>query len=620
MIEIIGAKSKILEINLSNQSVNRFIVSENDLRLYLGGKGLGLKLIYDRMDLSTDPFDEKNILAFAMGVMLGTGAPCTGRWSCVTKSPLTGIMVSSSCGGHFGMALKTAGVDGILISGKSDKPVYLEISDDDVKFIDASFLWGKSVSDTQKELNLSKDDGACVIGPAGENLVLYANIASGHRFLGRGGIGAVMGSKKLKAIVAKGKKYSIKPKNEKLFKKIKDRSVKFINRNKFTSVSYRTYGTTYNLNICNKNGILPVNNFSGRTNPEAYKVSGEVMAKRYDSKPSTCKPCLILCGHKGTYPDKTVRQIPEYETAGLLGPNIGNYDPDIIGEWNVILNEMGIDTISFGSTLSYVMEATKKGLMKTDFEFGKIDNISDLIYDVAHKKGFGAEIALGSKRLSEKYGGKDFAIQVKGLEMAAYDPRGAWGQGLNYAVANRGGCHLSSFIVSLEALFDYIPPYSTHGKHIWVKFFEDLWNGVNSLHTCQFTGFAYMLEPFIAKVTPKPILSAAMYLVPRLAITLMDWSIFSGFFSAITGIKINQWDFLKIGERIQVLERYMNTKMGVSKKDDTLPEKFLSEDCGDYKRKATVPLEKMVKKYYKIRGYDENGIPTEKLLKKLKII
>nr|HPO49769.1 aldehyde ferredoxin oxidoreductase N-terminal domain-containing protein [Spirochaetota bacterium] len=277
MIEIIGAKSKILEINLSNQSVNRFIVSENDLRLYLGGKGLGLKLIYDRMDLSTDPFDEKNILAFAMGVMLGTGAPCTGRWSCVTKSPLTGIMVSSSCGGHFGMALKTAGVDGILISGKSDKPVYLEISDDDVKFIDASFLWGKSVSDTQKELNLSKDDGACVIGPAGENLVLYANIASGHRFLGRGGIGAVMGSKKLKAIVAKGKKYSIKPKNEKLFKKIKDRSVKFINRNKFTSVSYRTYGTTYNLNICNKNGILPVNNFSGRTNPEAYKVSGEVM-------------------------------------------------------------------------------------------------------------------------------------------------------------------------------------------------------------------------------------------------------------------------------------------------------------------------------------------------------
>ena len=620
MKEIIGTSNKYLEINLSTKSYKEFIISDNDLKLYLGGKGLGIKLLYEKMDLEIDPLSEKNFLIFMMGVLLGTGAPCSGRWCCITKSPLTNIIGTSSCGGPFGMALKTCGYDGLLITGKSEKPIYIVVTENRVEFLDATNLWGKTTQETQRELALSPTDGACVIGPAGENMVLYANIASGHRFLGRAGFGAVMGSKNLKAIVAKGGIYSIKPKDQKLFNKTKEKAIKFINRNEFTSKAYRKFGTTYNLSICNRFGILPVNNFSLRQSENAKYVTGEAMAERYNSKPSTCKPCLILCGHKGTYPDGKIRQIPEYETTGLLGPNLGVYDPDIISEWNELANEMGLDTITLGATLSYIMEATEKGLIKTDFKFGKTDNISETIKDIAYKKGIGRELALGTKRLAEKYGGKEFAINVKGLELAAYDPRGSWGQGLNYAVANRGGCHLSSFVVGIEVIFNYINPYSTYGKHIWVKFFENLWASVNSLHTCQFTGFAYMLEPFLVKWTPKFLLSFVMELMPRLAILLIDWSIFSDFFSGITGIKLSKFDFLKAGERIHLLERYLNTKMGITSKDDTLPEKLLKEDNSNYKRKAVVPLEKMLKKYYKIRKYNKQGIPEEKILKKFKII
>ncbi|HOL57580.1 MAG TPA: aldehyde ferredoxin oxidoreductase family protein [Spirochaetota bacterium] len=620
MKDILGTSNRYLEVNLSKKIYNEFKITEDYLKLYMSAKGLGLKLLSEKMDLQKDPFSEDNYLIFMTGVMMGTGAPCSGRWCCLTKSPLTGIIGTSSCGGPFGMALKTAGYDGLLITGKAEKPTYIVVTDNKVEFFDAEHLWGKTTSETQKDLNLSSNDGACVIGPAGENMVLYANIASGHRFLGRDGFGAVMGSKNLKAIVAKGGIYSIKPKNERLFNKVKNKAIKFINRNEFTSKAYRKFGTTYNLSICNKFGILPVNNFSFRFNENAKYVTGEAMAERYNSKPSTCKPCLILCGHKGGYPDGKTRQIPEYETTGLMGPNLGIYDPDIIGEWNELANEMGLDTISLGATLAYTMEATEKGLMKTDLKFGKSDNIADTIRNIAYKKDIGKELALSTKRLSEKYGGKEFAIHVKGLELAAYDPRGAWGQGLNYAVANRGGCHLSSFVVGIEVIFNYINPYSTYGKHVWVKFFEDLWAGVNSLHTCQFTGFAYMLEPFVAKWTPKFILSFAMNFMPNIAIALMDWFIFSDFFFSITGIRMNKWDFLKTGERIHILERYLNNKIGITKKDDTLPERFLKEDNSNYKRKAVVPLEKMLKKYYKIRGYNNDGIVDENILKKLKIL
>ena len=619
MDEIIGTSNRFLEIDLGSREVKTFSVSEQDRRLFLGGKGLGLKLLYDRMPPGTDPLGKDNYLAFMPGVLMGTGAPCSGRFSAITKSPLTGIMVHSSCGGPFGMALKTAGYDGLLLTGKADAPIYLLIEDKGVRFESASSLWGMDTRQTQQEIGGAKKSGVLAIGPAGENMALIANIASGDRFLGRGGMGAVMGSKNLKAIVAVGGQYHIVPKDPAKFEKAKKRATSYINRNAVTSDAYRRFGTSSHVDWCNKGGILPVNNFQGGQHESASRVSGETMREKYHSKHHTCKPCTILCGHKGTHEDGTEHQIPEYETVGLLGPNLGIFDPDLITEWNDLCGLMGMDTISAGAVLSYVMEAGEKGLLKTPLAFGSPEGISSTLNEMAHGNGFAGEMAKGVRWLSEKYGGAEFAIHIKGLEMAAYDPRGAWGQGLAYAVANRGACHLSSALFALEVSFGLLNPYSIRAKAKFAHYFENLYAAGNSLHTCQFTAFAYTLEPPIVKYTPKLLLGLTMQYMPDVALMLMDVSLYSKLYSAVTGIKMNQWEYLKAGKRIHTLERLMNCEEGISRKDDTLPDRFLKEGRACDPEKRVVPLGRMLDSYYKVRGYDADGRPSQKTLRALGI-
>ncbi len=619
MDEIIGTSNRFLEIDLGTREVKTFSVSDQDRRLFLGGKGLGLKLLYDRMPPGTDPLGKDNYLAFMPGILMGTGAPCSGRFSAITKSPLTGIMVHSSCGGPFGMALKTAGYDGILLTGKADAPIYLVIEDKGVRFESASPLWGMDTKQTQQEIGGAKKSGVLAIGPAGENLAPIANIASGDRFLGRGGMGAVMGSKNLKAIVAVGGQYHIVPKDPAKFEKTKKRATRYINKNAVTSDAYRRFGTSSHVDWCNKGGILPVNNFQGGSHESADRVSGKTMGEKYHSKHHTCKPCTILCGHTGTHEDGTVHQIPEYETVGLLGPNLGIFDPDLITEWNDQCGLMGMDTISAGAVLAYVMEAGEKKLLETPLAFGSPEGISSTLKEMAHGNGFAGEMAKGVRWLSEKYGGAEFAIQIKGLEMAAYDPRGAWGQGLAYAVANRGACHLSSALFALEVSFGLLNPYSTRAKAKFAHYFENLYAAGNSLHTCQFTAFAYTLEPPIVKYTPKYLLGLTMQYMPDVALMLMDVSLYSKFYSAVTGIKMNQWEYLKAGKRIHTLERLMNCEEGISRKDDTLPDRFLKEGRACDPEKRVVPLSKMLDSYYKVRGYDADGRPSQKTLKALSI-
>jgi aldehyde:ferredoxin oxidoreductase len=620
MKKLVGSSNRVLEIDLGSRHYKELQVTDADRRKYLGGKGLGLKLLFERLQPGIDPLGEDNYLAFMMGVLLGTGAPCSGRFAALTKSPLTGIMLASSCGGPFGMAYKTAGYDGLLITGRSDRPIYLEIDETSVKFQDASGLWGKSTFDTQDALVDNPGTGVLAIGPAGENKVLYANIVTGHRFLGRGGMGAVMGAKHLKAIVAHGKAYKIVPLNKEKFESTKKKATLYINRNKYTGDLYRNYGTNSNTNPCNEAGILPVNNFSRGSDPRAGDVSGQTMQQKYNTSYATCKPCTILCGHKGTHPDGSEHHIPEYESVNLLGPNLGIFDPDQITEWNDICCRMGMDTISAGATLSYVMEAGQKGFIKTDLKFGSPDGISTTLMDIAQLRGAGSELARGTRWLAEKYGGQEFAINVKGLEMAAYDPRGAWGQGLAYAVANRGGCHLSAYLIALETYFGLLNPFKTYAKPQFTRLFESATCGVNSLHTCQFTMYAYNQESPLTRHTPNPILAALMQYLPQVTTKLVDFTIYAEFFEAVTGIKMTAGKFLEAGDRIHVLERYMNTREGISRKDDTLPDRFLKEGRGNDIYRKTVPLEKMLDKYYKIRGYDADGIPTPETLKKLDIV
>lgn len=613
-----GTNNKILEINLTTGKSEVLRISEIDRKMYLGGKGLGLKLLSERLKPGTDPLSPENVLIINTGVYLSSGVPCSARFNAVTKSPLTEIIVSSSCGGPFGMALKTAGYDGLIVLGKAEKPSVIEIKEE-AEIKGADQLMGLDTHETQEALKLPKGSGALVIGPAGENKVLYACAVSGHRFLGRGGIGAVMGSKNVKAIVAHGKKIKIEPVNKPSLDEAKKTGTKYINRNEVTSVNYRQFGTNSHVLKCNKSGILPVKNFSSGSHPEAKKVSGEHYAERFTKKYSTCKPCTILCGHAGEF-DGKMMQIPEYESTGLLGPNLGIFDAELVAKWNDVCGKIGVDTISAGGVLGWAMEATEKGLIDSDLEFGKGDNIEQTLHTIAHRKGLGDELANGTRKLSQKYGGKAFALQVKGLELAAYDPRGAWGQGLSYAVANRGACHLSAPVFSMEGLLHFLKPNTTYGKTIYTDYFENMYAAVNSMHACQFTSFAYMLEPFVVKYTPKFLLKQTMQYLPRIALMLMDISVYSKSFEAITGIKLSQKQMLETGKRIHLLERHLNTLEGIDHAADTLPERLLKEGRKDDKKQAVVPLHKMIAAYYKLKGYDKNGIPKKSVLKKYGIL
>ncbi len=617
MQQIIGPSNKILEIDLSEKNFTVYNVKPIDMKLYLGGKGQALKLLYDRLESGIDPLGEDNILAVTTGVLLGTGAPCSGRFAAVSKSPLTGIMTSCSCGGSFGMALKTSGWDGILVKGKAKTPVYLYIDSKGVEFRDAEKLWGLDTKKTQEAI--SKDSGGILaIGPAGENLVRYANIASGHRFLGRGGLGAVMGSKNLKAISAKGGEFKILPVKQKKFDKAKKKATSYINSNDITGGSYRKYGTNSHVNLCNDGGILPVRNFTGGSHGEAHKISGEAMADRFKTTYSTCKPCTILCGHKGNI-NGEIRQIPEYETVGLMGSNLEIFDPVIISDWNEICSLMGMDTISAGGTLAWAMEAGEKGLFKTDLKFGSPEGVSQTLKDIALLKGDGKDLAMGSRFCSKKYGGEDFAMQVKGLEMPGYEPRGAFGQGLAYSVANRGACHVGNAMFALEVFQDLIEPYTFRSKASLVKFQEDIISSINSLQTCVFTSFPYQLETPLLKFSPKFVLKIMMTSFAGLAVKFIDISLWPEFWSSVTGERMGINAFLRAGERIQVLERLMNTNEGISKKDDTLPVRLLTEKRKCDTKERPIPLEKMLNRYYMVRGFDRNGIPKPRTIKKLKI-
>lgn len=614
---VVGTNNRILEINLSTGETKTLKISEEDRKMYLGGKGLGLKLLSERLKPGTDPLGPENVLIINTGLYMNSGVPCSARFNAVTKSPLTEIIVSSSCGGPFGMALKTAGYDGLILLGKAKNPCIIDINDK-LEIKDAAYLWGKDTAETQAALQLPKAAGDLVIGPAGENKVLYACAVSGHRFLGRGGIGAVMGSKNVKAIVAHGKKFKIVPTRKKSLDKVKKLGTKYINRNEVTSVNYRKFGTNSHVLKCNASGILPVKNFSSGSHPDAKKVSGELYAEKYTKKFATCKPCTILCGHAGEFSGRMM-QIPEYESTGLLGPNLEIFDPELIARLNDVCGKVGVDTISTGGVLAWAMEATEKGLINSELQFGKGTNLEQTIVDIAQRKGLGNELANGTRNLANKFGGLDFAIQVKGMELAAYDPRGAWGQGLSYAVANRGACHLSAPVFSMEGLLHYLKPYTTLSKTVYTDYFENMYAAVNSMHACQFTSFAYMLEPFVVKYTPKFLLQLTMQYLPRVALMLMDISVYSKSFEAITGIQLSQKQMLQTGKRIHILERYLNTLEGVDKNLDTLPARLLKEGRKEDKKQRVVPLEKMLVAYYKLKGYDKNGIPKKSVLKKLGI-
>lgn len=638
MTKYSGYMGKVMMIDLSKSLVTEYPWSDRDRELYIGGKAMASKIMYDNFTGEETAFSEDNIIVVSTGPLTGTGAPCSNRMNISTLSPLTGITTSSNCGGNFGHYLKKAGMDALVIRGKCEKPTWIEIKNDKFFFHDAGDLWGMRVTETQEELQKIMDNarkcrvkcGMLSIGPAGENLVKYAAVISGERAAGRAGVGAVFGSKNLKAMVATGN-HEVPVYSPEKFTKHCQKWTNTLRSHPLTGNQLPKMGTAGLVTPMQVRGILSSRNFAQGQFDEFEKISGEVLAEEYNIVNKGCMSCPIKCTRTVSVEGREVKG-PELETLGLLGGGIMNDNIELILKWNYELDELGMDTISAAGTLAWAMEANEQGLWKNGLAFGKTANISKTIENIAFRRGIGNELAEGTRWLSEKYGGKDFAIQSKGLELSAYEPRRSVGQGLGYAVSNRGGCHLNGgYLVIVENLGLTANPQTPHAKADLCMVMQDLMESVSMGGQCLFSSYAVFPGFLIAK--PNSFVTRAVNKVipfvgpfvrvlnkfPEMAQFHLPLLPHTKATELATGMKYNLAAFIRAGERSYNVERAVNAKFGVNAAMDTLPKRLtdVPQDPNDPSTK--VPLEVMKKVYYEARGWDENGLPSDAKLKKLKI-
>lgn len=600
-----GWTGKIIRVNLTDKKITLEDLNMEDAKKYLGGRGLGSKILCDEIDPKIDPLSPENKLIFMTGPMTGTYATCAGRFNVVAKAPLTGTIGAANSGGHFGPELKFAGYDGIIFEGKSDTPVYLHIKDDVIELKDAGHIWGKDTFETTDILleENEKDARVACIGPAGEKQVLFAAVMNDKdRAAGRSGLGAVMGSKNLKAVVVKGTK-GIKVADKSKFMAATLDAKNKLKENDVTSPSggLATYGTQVLVNILNESHALPTRNWQSSHFEDGDKISGEYLTENYLIRNKACFACSIGCGRVIKIPEGKYKGIvagPEYEAGWSYGASCGVSDMNAIDKANHVCNLLGMDPITMGATIACAMELYEKGyITKEDLggkelKFGDPDSIIEWTELTGNREGFGDIMALGSYRMAEKYGHPELSMSVKKQELPAYDARAIQGMALSYATSNRGGCHVRGYLTSPEILGLPIKtdPLKTEGKAELLKTFQDLTAVVDSSDICLFTTFAIGL-PEISEML-----------------------------RGTTGIEIPDEEILKIGERIWNLERLFNIEAGFTREDDTLPERILNEPVTSGPAKGKVAeLEVMLNEYYKVRGWDEEGIPTEEKLEELSL-
>ena len=601
---------KVLRVNLTNGTCNAEPLNMEWANDYLGSRGLGTKYLFEEIDPKVDPLSPDNKLIMATGPLTGTMASTGGRYTVITKGPLTGAIACSNSGGYFGAELKFAGWDMIIFEGKSAKPVYLYVENDKAELRDASHLWGKTCWETEDLIKESHQDPQiriASIGRSGENQVMFACIVNDlHRAAGRSGVGAVMGSKNLKAVALRGTVGVSGIKDFAAFLKASNDAKKVLKENAVTGQGLPTYGTQVLMNVINEVGALPTRNHRDVQFEDASKISAEAMhevresdGKKHLLTNAACFGCTIACGRISKIDQNhfTVVNSPkywgasgglEYEAAWALGAANGVGDLEALQYANMLCNEDGYDPITFGATVGAVMELYEMGVLTKEqigieAPFGSAKALAFLAELTSRGEGFGKEVGLGSKRLCEKYDHPELSMSVKGQEFPAYDGRGIQGIGLNYATSNRGACHVRGYTVASEVLGIPVKtePTATEGKPELVKAFQDATTIFDSAGICLFTSFAWTL----ADVQPQ--LQAACE---------GDWSM----------EKLNL-----VGERIWNLEREFNLAAGFTRKDDDLPPRLKNEPCKTGPAKGVVShVEEMLPEYYKVRGWDSEGVPT----------
>ena len=546
----------------------------------------------------------------------------------ICKSPLTGGIGNATCGGSFALGMKKAGIDILIVKDRAERPLRLEIDGDHdaVEFLDAGDLWGKGTYATQKLL--SRKHQHAVIGPAGENLVLFAGIVSNERIAGRTGVGAVMGSKLLKAVSVRGSR-KLDMEDPEKFKAYTKEVRKLFEDHPVLGSSMKRFGTGGIVNTTNGRNILPTRNFQKGHFDRAMDISGEFIEDHeLKGVKTSCIHCPVTCGRDVEVEGVGVVKGPEYETLALMGSNLEIGDVKKVSEWNYHADDLGMDTISLGATLSFAMELVERGMLDAPIHFGDAAGVTELIQDIGHRRGLGAELADGTRRLAAKYGGSEFAMHVKGLELSAYDPRGSFAQGVEYATTNRGGCHVQGASMYMES----VGPLTINPQNLKLKadipiMQQNIACAINSMVLCIFTtygmipkavhemnprSFQYRALAFAFENLPGALLRGAMGIKGKPMLWFEKWLTY------ITGTTFSSGHLQEIGARIFNLERMYNLREGLTSADDTLPPRILHEstfpgmDSGH-------PLHLLLPSYYKKRGWSADGVPLRRTLDKLHV-
>ncbi len=604
-----GWRGKVLRVDLTEGTIAEEKLDPKAAKDYIGGRGLGIYYMNKEMDPKIDPFSPENLFIMAVGPLTATKTPTGSRYMIMTKSPLTGSVTCSNSGGKFPKEMKRSGFDALIFKGSAKEPVYLWIENGKAELRSAKKIWGKTVNETTDILineTSPKAKVAC-IGPAGEKRVLISAVMNDKdRSAARSGVGAVMGSKNLKAVVVHGEE-DIPIHDEEKFKELRNGAL-----NKFKEVSkdappiLRVYGTSYAVGSTQKIGALPTKNFQYGTFDNWEKVSGQTMVDNFLEKPKFCADCPIGCGRgsKVTEPGfEGEGEGAEYETIYAFGPDCMNDNLASVLKANYVCNELGLDTISMGSAIACAMELYDKGYIPESdigkpLNWGDAGAIIEFVEKTAYREGFGDKLAEGSYRLAESYGHPELAMVSKKLDLPGYDPRGVQGLGLAYATSPIGGSHMRAQTAYFEVFGVpcIVDPQKWEEKPRLVKIHQDMVSILDSTGVCYFFAIRYFVNP-VLEVTPEG---------------------FCNFLNAVTGAEYTIEELQKAGERIFNAERQFLVKAGLSRKDDTLPDRFVKEPMPEGPAKGLVShLDEMLDAYYSLRGWDNNGIPTKEKLEEL---
>jgi len=608
-----GGHGRILRVNLAESKVSQEEIPESLFDKFLTGAGLATHYLYHEVPKGAEPLGPENELILMTGALTGTTAPSTGRFNWVFKSPLTGVWGQSNSAGFWGVDFKKTGFDGIIFQGVSPKPVYLVIEEDKAELRDAKHLWGKSVSETTKLIKeeLGEKFEVDCIGIAGENQVRYASIMNDlHRAAGRCGGGAVMGSKRLKAIAVRGTT-PVKVANPEAFAEVAKKQFELLDQHMF-KVTLETFGTNAVIDMVNVRGGFPTRNWQTGVFPELEEINAQALSEKVLVEPLGCFACPLRCGRRseirrGKYKG-TKGEGPEYESVGTLGGQCQVTDMEAITMAHYLCDDYGLDTISTGGTIAFAIECYEKGILtKSDtdgleLKFGDPDVVIELVHKIAKREGFGDLLAEGTRRMAQKLGkgSERFAMNVKGLELPAYDSRAVQITGLAFAVANRGGDHITAYIQGptfLDIPFLCIPdsrikdPLVADPEEVHVLVdLENVMAALDTLGACKFMGFCVASEEWVELV------------------------------AHCLGRKFTYDDLVKVGERAYNLARVFSVREGLTRADDTLPPRLLEDPLpeGPAEGKVNENLPAMLDKYYELRGWDKaTGKPTPEKLKEL---